>query len=87
VCAVQAPDVPYLTTPWLCPVVAQLTWTEEAVRSLRYGARVRAAAAPDRLAPALPATMAMARPSATAGRARVARGRGCPTIDLLLVES
>src|SRR5436305_10108921 len=48
--AVQLPGAPYRTDPRPCVVLAQLTSTEVAVRSDRYGARVSAALAPGNVA-------------------------------------
>src|SRR5215831_1900703 len=53
--AVQLPGGPYSTTPVYWALVAQLTWTEVWVRSVRYGARVSAALAPESDADAGPA--------------------------------
>jgi len=48
--AVQLPTGPYRTSPRLCVLVPQLTCTEDAVASERYGARVSCASAPGRSA-------------------------------------
>ncbi len=45
-CDVQLPGGPYCTTALTCVLVAQLTWNDELVRSVRYGALVRDGSAP-----------------------------------------